>query len=39
MSPPRQSCRAEIKRRREELRAGNVRAVPWSEVRQRFSSQ
>ena len=30
--------RAEIKRRREELRAGNARATPWTEVKQRFRS-
>lgn len=30
--------RAEINRRRAELRAGRVRAVPWAEVRQRLSS-
>jgi putative addiction module component (TIGR02574 family) len=28
--------RAEIKRRRDELRAGNVQAIPWAEVKQRF---
>jgi len=31
--------RAEIRRRREELRKGNVRAIPWAEVKQRFRSQ
>lgn len=30
--------REEVKRRREELRSGAVRAAPWSEVRQRLSS-
>ena len=30
--------RAEVNRRRAELRAGRVRAVPWAEVRQRLSS-
>lgn len=30
--------RAEVKRRRDELRAGVVRAVPWSEVKQRLGS-
>ena len=34
-----EAWRAEIKRRRAELRAGNVRAVPWAEVKQRFRSQ
>ncbi|ROZ63884.1 addiction module protein [Ramlibacter sp. WS9] len=33
-----EAWRAEIKRRRDELRAGNVRAVPWAEVKQRFRS-
>jgi putative addiction module component (TIGR02574 family) len=28
--------RAEIKRRREELRNGSVRAIPWADVKQRF---
>jgi putative addiction module component (TIGR02574 family) len=30
--------RAEVKRRRDELRSGAVRAMPWSEVKQRLSS-
>ncbi len=30
--------RAEVNRRRAELRAGRVRAVPWAEVRQRLNS-
>ncbi len=30
--------RAEVKRRRDELRSGVVRAVPWSEVKQRLGS-
>ncbi|HKB55616.1 MAG TPA: addiction module protein [Ramlibacter sp.] len=30
--------RAEVKRRREELHAGVVRAIPWSEVKQRLGS-
>ncbi len=30
--------RAEVNRRRAELRAGRVRAVPWAEVRQRLGS-
>lgn len=30
--------RAEVKRRRDELRSGNVRSVPWSEVKQHLSS-
>jgi putative addiction module component (TIGR02574 family) len=30
--------REEVKRRREELRSGAVRAAPWSEVKQRLSS-
>ena len=30
--------RAELKKRRAELRAGRVQAAPWSEVRQRLSS-
>jgi putative addiction module component (TIGR02574 family) len=30
--------REEVKRRREELRSGAVRVVPWSEVKQRLSS-
>ena len=33
-----EAWRAEIKRRRDELHAGNVRAVPWAEVKQRFRS-
>jgi putative addiction module component (TIGR02574 family) len=33
-----ESWRAEVKRRRDELRAGNVRAIPWAEVKQRFRS-
>jgi putative addiction module component (TIGR02574 family) len=28
--------REEIRRRREELRSGKVRPVPWAEVKQRF---
>ena len=34
-----EAWRAEIRRRREELRAGNIRAIPWAEVKQRFRSQ
>lgn len=30
--------REEVKRRRDELRSGAVRAAPWSEVKQRLSS-
>ena len=30
--------REEVKRRREELRSGAVRAAPWSEVKQRLTS-
>ena len=30
--------RAEVNRRRAELRAGRVQAAPWSEVRQRLGS-
>jgi putative addiction module component (TIGR02574 family) len=30
--------RAEVIKRREELRAGRVHAAPWTEVRQRLSS-
>jgi putative addiction module component (TIGR02574 family) len=30
--------RAEVSRRRAELRAGRVQAAPWTEVRQRLSS-
>ena len=30
--------RAEVKRRRDELRSGAVRATPWSEVKQRLGS-
>jgi putative addiction module component (TIGR02574 family) len=30
--------RAEVKRRRDELRSGAVRAMPWSEVKQRLGS-
>jgi putative addiction module component (TIGR02574 family) len=30
--------RAEVNRRRAELRAGRVQAAPWAEVRQRLSS-
>lgn len=30
--------RAELKKRRAELRAGHVQAAPWSGVRQRLSS-
>lgn len=30
--------REEVKRRREELRSGSVRAAPWSEAKQRLSS-
>jgi putative addiction module component (TIGR02574 family) len=33
-----EAWRAELRRRREELRAGNVRAIPWAEVKQRFRS-
>ena len=33
-----EAWRAEVKRRRDELRAGNVRATPWTEVKQRFRS-
>jgi putative addiction module component (TIGR02574 family) len=33
-----EAWRAEVKRRRGELRAGNVRATPWAEVKQRFRS-
>lgn len=31
-----EAWRAEIKRRRDELRAGKVRPIPWAEVKQRF---
>ncbi|MBC5768182.1 addiction module protein [Ramlibacter albus] len=31
--------RAEIRRRREELHSGRVRATPWAEVKQRFRAQ
>ncbi len=31
--------RAEIRRRRDDLRAGRVRPIPWAEVKQRFRSQ
>lgn len=30
--------RAEIRRRRDAMRAGTVQAVPWAEARQRISS-
>ena len=30
--------KAEIKRRRDELRSGAVRAVPWAEAKQRLNS-
>jgi putative addiction module component (TIGR02574 family) len=30
--------RAEVRRRRDELRSGAVRASPWSEVKQRLGS-
>jgi putative addiction module component (TIGR02574 family) len=30
--------RAEVRRRRDELRSGAVRALPWSEVKQRLGS-
>jgi len=30
--------RAEVRRRRDALRAGSVRAIPWAEVKQRFRS-
>jgi putative addiction module component (TIGR02574 family) len=30
--------REEVKRRRDELRSGAVRVVPWSEVKQRLGS-
>ena len=33
-----QQWRAEVNRRRAELRAGHVQAAPWSEVRQRLGS-
>lgn len=33
-----EAWRAEIRRRRAELHAGNIRAVPWAEVKQRFRS-
>lgn len=33
-----EAWRAEIKRRRDELHAGKVRAIPWAEVKQRFRS-
>lgn len=33
-----EAWRAEVKRRRDEWRAGNVRAIPWAEVKQRFRS-
>ena len=31
-----EAWRAEVKRRREELRAGHVRGTPWAEIKQRF---
>jgi putative addiction module component (TIGR02574 family) len=31
--------REEVKRRRNELRSGVVRALPWSEVKQRLSTR
>jgi putative addiction module component (TIGR02574 family) len=31
-----EAWRAEVKRRRDELHAGNVRATPWAEVKQRY---
>ena len=30
--------REEVRRRRDELRAGKVRPIPWAEVKQRFRS-
>ena len=33
-----EAWRAEVKRRRDELHAGKVRAIPWAEVKQRFRS-
>ena len=33
-----EAWRAEVKRRRSELRAGLVRAVPWTEAKARLSS-
>lgn len=33
-----EAWRAELMRRRDELRAGSVRAIPWAEVKQRFRS-
>lgn len=33
-----QQWRAEVNRRRVELRAGRLQAAPWTEVRQRLSS-
>ncbi len=33
-----EAWRAEVKRRRDELRAGTVRAIPWAEVKQRYRS-
>jgi putative addiction module component (TIGR02574 family) len=32
------ACRDEVKRRRDEMRAGLVLPAPWTEVRQRLSS-
>ena len=34
-----EAWRAEIKRRRDELRAGHVRPIPWTEVKQSFRSR
>lgn len=31
-----EAWRAEVKRRRDDLHAGNVRATPWAEVKQRY---
>lgn len=33
-----ESWRAEVNRRRAELRAGRIRAAPWAEVRQRLNA-
>ena len=33
-----EAWRDEIKRRRDELRSGKVRAIPWTEVKQRYRS-
>ena len=33
-----EAWRAEVTRRRDDLRTGNVRPLPWSEVKQRLSS-